>query len=96
MVKFGDDGLFYPPKKLRRFLSMNRMRLGKYKLKNGIRAFRRWIVPYAKSRIYSSRLRPVLSYLYTDWKCNIDCHYCFQFNNKEKGMSLETAISSID
>jgi len=75
---------------------MARSQLVKYKLKNGTRAFKKWIIPYLKSRIYSSRLRPVLSYLYTDWKCNIDCHYCFQFNNKKKGMSLETAISSID
>ena len=75
---------------------MSRIKLAKYKLKNGVRAFRRWVIPYVYSRIYSSRLRPVLSYLFTDWKCNIDCHYCFQFNNKEKGMSYETAVSSID
>ncbi|MHA1360813.1 MAG: radical SAM protein [Candidatus Helarchaeota archaeon] len=70
--------------------------LARYKFKNGIRAFRRWFIPYAKSRIYSSRLRPILSYLFTDWRCNIDCHYCFQNNNKGEGMSLETAKSSID
>ena len=75
---------------------MNKVGLANYKLKMGTRAFNKWIIPYIKSKIFSSRLRPVLSYLYTDWKCNIDCHYCFQFNNKEKGMSLETAMSSID
>ena len=77
-------------------VTMSRVLLAKYKLKNGIRAFRRWMIPYAQSRIYRSGLRPVLSYLFTDWKCNIDCHYCFQFNNKGESMSLETAISSID
>lgn len=75
---------------------MIRRQLARYKLKNGIRAFRRWFIPYANSRIYSSRLRPVLSYLFTDWRCNIDCHYCFQFDNKGEGMSLETAKGSID
>ena len=75
---------------------MSKVRLVQYKFKNGIKAFKKWVIPYVKSRIYSSKLRPVLCYLFTDWKCNIDCHYCFQFNNKEKGMSLETAISSID
>jgi len=75
---------------------LNRAHLAGYKFKNGIRAFDRWIIPYTKSRIYSSKLRPILSYLFTEWKCNLDCHYCFQFNNQEKGMSLETATSSID
>lgn len=75
---------------------MTNTQLAKYKIKNGVRAFRKWIIPYIQSRIYSTRLRPVLAYLFTDWKCNIDCHYCFQYDNKGEGMSLETAISSID
>jgi len=75
---------------------MIRRQSARYKFKNGIRAFRRWFIPYANSRIYSSRLRPVLSYLFTDWRCNIDCHYCFQSDNKGDGMSLETAKDSID
>jgi MoaA/NifB/PqqE/SkfB family radical SAM enzyme len=76
--------------------TMNRTSVAKYKFNNGIRAFARWIIPYALSRVYGSRLRPILSYLFTDWKCNVDCHYCFQFNNNEEGMTLETATSSID
>jgi MoaA/NifB/PqqE/SkfB family radical SAM enzyme len=68
----------------------------RYRVKNGARAFRRWIVPYFASRIYRSRFRPLLSYLFTEWKCNIDCHYCFDFDNKAQGMSLDTAIQSID
>ncbi len=75
---------------------MTSVGLAHYKLKNGISAFNKWVIPYVKSKIYSSRLQPILSFMYTDWKCNIDCHYCFQFNNKEKGMSLETATSSIN
>jgi MoaA/NifB/PqqE/SkfB family radical SAM enzyme len=67
-----------------------------YKIVNGVRAFRRWVVPYLNSRIHCDEFRPVLCYLYTDWKCNIDCHYCFQYDNNQPGMSLETAKSAID
>jgi len=67
-----------------------------YKGRNGVRAFRRWFIPFVYSRIHQDRFRPVLCYLYTDWKCNIDCHYCFQFDNDRPGMTLEMAKSSID
>jgi len=67
-----------------------------YKSRNGLRAFRRWVVPYVNSRIHADEFRPVLCYMYTDWKCNIDCHYCFQYDNDRPGMSLETAKSAID
>ncbi len=67
-----------------------------YRFKNGARAFNRWVVPYAKSRLHNSEFRPVMSYLFTDWKCNVSCAYCFQYNNKGDDMSLDTAISSID
>ena len=68
----------------------------RYKCENGYRASRRWVIPYIYSRIHGDKLRPILCYLFTDWKCNIDCHYCFQFDNDQPGMSLETAKSSID
>jgi MoaA/NifB/PqqE/SkfB family radical SAM enzyme len=67
-----------------------------YKSQNGARAVRRWVVPYLNSRFHLNEFRPILSYLYTDWKCNIDCHYCFQYDNHQPGMSLETAKSAID
>ena len=67
-----------------------------YKSFNGIRAIKSWVIPYIYSRIYSQELRPVLGYLVTDWKCNINCHYCFQFKNDMAGMTWETARSSID
>jgi MoaA/NifB/PqqE/SkfB family radical SAM enzyme len=75
---------------------MSTISVAKYRLYNGKRAFDKWIIPYIQSRVFSSSLRPVLSYLYTDWKCNINCHYCFQFNNNGKGMSYQTATSAID
>jgi len=67
-----------------------------YKVKNGIRAFRRWVIPSIYSWIYKKQFRPILSYLFTEWKCNIDCHYCYQFDNGQPGMTLETARQSID
>ena len=75
---------------------MTGKQLVKYKVTNGIRAFRSWIIPYVQSHVSDTQLRPILSYLYTEWKCNIDCHYCFQYNNDLPGMSLETAKESID
>lgn len=67
-----------------------------YKGANGIRAFRRWVIPYLYSRVHQDEFRPVLCYLFTEWECNIDCHYCFQFDNTRPGMDLETAKSAID
>lgn len=67
-----------------------------YKTQNGVRAFRRWVIPYFNSLIHQNEFRPVLCYLYTEWQCNIDCHYCFQYNNDLPGMDLETAKSSVD
>jgi len=67
-----------------------------YKSQNGFRAIRRWIIPYLNARIHPKAFRPLLCYLYTDWQCNIDCHYCFQYDNHQPGMSFETAKSAID
>ena len=67
-----------------------------YKISNGLRASRRWAIPYFNSLIHNSEFRPVLCYLYTEWRCNIDCHYCFQFNNDLLGMDLDTAKSAVD
>ncbi len=67
-----------------------------YKVENGVRALQRWVIPYINSRIHEDEFRPVLCYLYTDWQCNIDCHYCFQYNNDLPGMDLVTAKSSVD
>lgn len=61
-----------------------------------LRAFRCWGVPYLQSRLRREPFRPLLSYLFTDWKCNLDCHYCWAFNNTVKGMTEQTARRSID
>ncbi len=67
-----------------------------YKAYNGVKAIKRWVIPYLNSRIHPNQFRPILCYLFTEWQCNIDCHYCFQYNNNLPGMDLETAKSAID
>ena len=39
---------------------------------------------------------PIIAYLFTEWKCNLDCHYCWAFDNTVKGMTEDTARRSID
>jgi MoaA/NifB/PqqE/SkfB family radical SAM enzyme len=60
------------------------------------RAVKAWGIPYAKSRWYSKQLRPIVAYLFTEYKCNLDCHYCWAYNNTHKGMTEDTARRSID
>lgn len=67
-----------------------------YKFRNGRRAVRSWVIPYLFSRIHPGDFRPVLCYLFTEWKCNIDCHYCHQYDNDKDSMNLETAFAAID
>ncbi len=55
-----------------------------------------WGVPYAKSRWYAKQLRPIVGYLFTEYKCNLDCHYCWAYNNTVKRMTEDTAKRSID
>ena len=39
------------------------------------RAMRGWLYPYLRSRIAPGDFNPIISYLFTEWKCNLDCHY---------------------
>lgn len=63
---------------------------------NGWRAWKAWGVPYFQSRWHSKQLRPIVAYLFTEYKCNLDCHYCWAYNNAIKGMTEDTARRSID
>src|SRR5262245_54967940 len=63
---------------------------------NAIRGLKGWAVPYITSRWHSKELRPIIAYLFTEFKCNVDCHYCWSYNNKVKGMTEETARRAID
>ena len=72
------------------------MSLRAYHNLNTKRAFMSWALPFVKSRFHGDELRPIITYLFTEFKCNVDCHYCWSFNNAVKGMTEETARASID
>ena len=72
------------------------MTKSEYQKLNAIRTWKTWGAPYFKSRWYNKDLRPIIPYLFTEWKCNLDCHYCWSYNNKVKGMTEDTAKRSID
>ncbi len=63
------------------------------------KAWRAWKglgAPYFKSRVMPGQLRPLIAYLFSEWKCNLDCHYCWSYDNKIVGMKEPTARISID
>jgi MoaA/NifB/PqqE/SkfB family radical SAM enzyme len=60
------------------------------------RALKGWLVPYVGSLVKPGEFHPLISYLFTEWKCNLDCHYCWAFDNRVKGMTEDTARRSID
>ncbi len=65
---------------------------------NARRGWDSWAKPYFASRSLKNRkaLRPIIAYLFTDYKCNLDCHYCWAYDNRVKGMSEDTARRSVD
>ncbi len=60
------------------------------------RAFRGWFFPYCRSRLLPGDFHPIIAYLFTEYKCNLDCHYCWAFDNRVQGMTEATARMSID
>jgi sulfatase maturation enzyme AslB (radical SAM superfamily) len=71
----GDDGLGPPMPPPKRHC----------KAEHITRAFRGWAVPWLKSRVHPGDFHPIIAYLFTEWKCNLDCHYCWAFDNRVKG-----------
>lgn len=67
-----------------------------YQTLGAMRTWTSWGKPYFKSRWRSGELRPIIPYLFTEWKCNLDCHYCWSYNNTVKGMTEDVAKRSID
>jgi MoaA/NifB/PqqE/SkfB family radical SAM enzyme len=66
---------------------------------HNFKAWRAWKglgAPYFKSRLMPNELRPLIAYLFTEWKCNLDCHYCWSYDNSIKGMTEPVAKASID
>ena len=43
----------------------------------------------------SGEFHPIVAYLFTDFKCNLSCHYCGH-QNDAPGMSEDTAVRSIE
>ncbi len=60
------------------------------------RHMRGWMFPWMKSRILPGHFQPIIAYLFVEWKCNLDCHYCWAFDNRIKGMTEDTARRAID
>jgi MoaA/NifB/PqqE/SkfB family radical SAM enzyme len=60
------------------------------------RAMKGWLVPYLRSRLLPGDFHPIIAYLFTEFKCNLACQYCWAFDNRVKGMTEDTARCSID
>jgi MoaA/NifB/PqqE/SkfB family radical SAM enzyme len=60
------------------------------------RKIRGWLVPYLRSRVLPGDFHPITAYLFVEYKCNLDCWYCWAFDNRVKGMTEDVARRSID
>ncbi len=72
--------------------------LKEYQQTNALRTWQAWAKPYFASRSLKNRneLRPIIAYMFTDYKCNLDCHYCWAYNNSVRGLSEPMARKSVD
>jgi len=61
-----------------------------------MRKVRGWLVPYLRSRVLPGDFHPITAYLFVEYKCNIDCWYCWSFNNQVKGMTEDVSRRAID
>jgi len=82
--KLADAGPEVPPEKRAWTLSQT------------YRAMQGWLFPYIRSRVLPGLFHPIVAYLFVEYKCNLDCWYCWAFNNKVKGMTEDTARQAID
>jgi len=53
------------------------------------RKVRGWLLPYMRSRVMPGEFHPITA-------CNLDCWYCWAYNNKTKGMTEDVARRAID
>src|SRR6201998_4094244 len=67
-----------------------------WSLSQAYRAMRGWLFPYIRSRVMPGEFHPITAYLFVEYKCNLDCWYCWAYNNKVKGMTEDVARRSID
>jgi MoaA/NifB/PqqE/SkfB family radical SAM enzyme len=68
----------------------------RWKPKDIMRLTRGWLGPYVRSRVLPGDFHPITAYLFLEYKCNLDCWYCWSFNNQVKGMTEDIARRSID
>ena len=60
------------------------------------RTMRGWLFPYIRSRVLPGDFHPITAYLFVEYKCNLDCWYCWAYDNKVRGMTEDVARRSID
>jgi len=60
------------------------------------RKMRGWLFPYMRSRVLLGEFHPITAYLFVEYKCNLDCWYCWAYDNRIKGMTEDVARRSID
>jgi MoaA/NifB/PqqE/SkfB family radical SAM enzyme len=65
-------------------------------LPQAYRIMRGWLFPYVRSRVLPGEFHPITAYLFVEYKCNLDCWYCWAFDNRVKGMTEDVARRSID
>src|SRR6202049_5111356 len=68
----------------------------KWGAKDVYRYSRGWLAPYIRSRVLPGEFHPITAYLFVEYKCNLDCWYCWAFDNRVKGMTEDVARRSID
>jgi sulfatase maturation enzyme AslB (radical SAM superfamily) len=59
------------------------------------RAMRGWLFQYIRSRVLPGDFHPVTACLFVEYKCNLDCWYCWAYN-KVSGMTEDAARGAID
>ena len=69
--------------------------LTEYQRMNALRTWTAWAKPYFASRSLKDRkeLRPIIAYLFTDYKCNLDCHYCWPRISMRRGVGIHASRS---
>jgi MoaA/NifB/PqqE/SkfB family radical SAM enzyme len=55
-----------------------------------------WMFPFFRSRLLHGEFHPIIAYLFNESKCNIDCNYCWAYDNKVDGMTEDIAKRSVD
>jgi len=60
------------------------------------RAMQGWMLPFFRSRLLAGEFHPIIAFLFSEWKCNLDCFYCWAYDNRVNGMTEDIAKRSID